>query len=388
MKKIIFILLFIGINILSVIKVNAQTFYSNYTDVLLNNDKYEVQSIKMYRFYKEEMIGEYININEEKKYPYVEEDNLKYLDYSEYKDVCDKNKDIKYTEFYPYRELKTVKYVKVYNNSRSINISNIKIFDDKKEIDYEIIDSLFYLSNNLNTNGFIVLKLNSDISYDKFNIIIGSSDYSRLICFKVYNNLEKELADVATLTNGNNKLTIDNIPLSNYGDIIYSEKKISKTDTNLIYDSITKCQERDIQIYNYDIVRKYYDGYHEDVTGYIKDEEDYKMYYRYVLDDSQLNKINDLVSIFNEKVDTLKGDINKSLITNNDKLFKEISNIHKEEIIDDIETNDKEPYEYVVVSDFNNNKNIDNNFKIVILIYILLLFIIGVILIWRKKSVI
>ena len=177
-------------------KKNIYNYSYFYTIYILQSKCYY-----KYRFYQEEKVGEYLTPKDKSNYSYIDYENKKYGEYGPYLDECnDTNKDVLNTYLYPYKTLKGINYVKVYNLSRKININKVKIFDQNLESEYQIIETHQYINNYLDTGGYILIKLNSQIPYTNFNITISSTDYSKIISYKLFNTIENHLIDKTVLT--------------------------------------------------------------------------------------------------------------------------------------------------------------------------------------------
>lgn len=302
MFKIIF-----ATSLLMTTKVGAITFYTDLLENKLINSNYQFEEVKKYKFYKEEKVGEYLLKGYNPQYTHIDYNNIKYGEYGSYLDQCtDDSKDILNTYLYPYQNLKEIKYVKVYNNSRKININSIKILNQDKEVTYQNLQINGYFNNYLNTGGYILIKLNSPVPYANFNIIISSTDYSKIISYKLYYTLENYLLDLTTITNSNNnQISLNNIPKEHYDNVSYSEKPVEKTSQNLIYKKVFKCRMRNVYYYHYNIEKKYLTGYYENIKGYIKDEENYKIYYRYLINSNVIENLK-------KEIENLKINISKS----------------------------------------------------------------------------
>lgn len=330
MRRRYILLLSVFLNLILLSKVNAQTFYSDLSEVVLDSTKYQVEVIKKYRFYKDDKVGEYVLRGSAYKYPYVDNDDIRYGEYGSVKDVCDKDKDVKDVTMYPYQKLKGIEYVLVYNNSRSINIEDIHIYSKDNELKYEVVNTSNYKDNILGVNGSIYLKIESVIEYMDFNIVINSKDFSRIIMYKTYTSSYEELTDITTIVNQEeNKLPINNLSSKYYTDIMYSNV-YTKDDGVIWHNPVTKCMDRDIYVYNYKVDRKYLEGYYTDYEGYIKDVDDYKVYYRYVLDTDYIDNIDSKLDMLNKEI------TNNNLSSKIEDIKKRIADIDKSSNKEDV----------------------------------------------------
>ncbi len=366
MKRRIFIIIILCFNILAISKVYAQTFYSELSDIELDSSKYQVEVIKKYRYYKEDVVGEYVLKDSDYKYTNIDNNNIKYGEYSEIKDLCDTNKDVKYITIYPYKKVKSIRYVKVYNRSKALNISNISVYSKDKKIGYKVINSDKYNDYIMDINGYVYIMLDTDIEYQDFNIIINSSEYSKIIHFNTYTSEEIELNNMTILVNGqDNRLPLDNFTSNFYTNMLYSSMPIQEDNVYIIYSSINKCIERDIYVYNYDIIRNYLDGYYLFYDGYIKDDTDYKTYYRYVLDSEYIDNINNKLNNINKNIisnnidnelDSIISNINNFTKSNNN-LYTMLNNLVSKV---DLLSNDEDNYTYSKIEKLLSS-NLDND---------------------------
>lgn len=359
-------------------KVSATTFYTETLKEKNINSEYPLEEIIKYRFYQEEKVGEYLTPKDKSNYSYIDYENKKYGEYGPYLDECnDTNKDVLNTYLYPYKTLKGINYVKVYNLSRKININKVKIFDQNLESEYQIIETHQYINNYLDTGGYILIKLNSQIPYTNFNITISSTDYSKIISYKLFNTIENHLIDKTVLTNSqNNTLSLDNIPSSHYSDLSYSEKPVSKTSDNIIYEKIPKCRMRDIYYYHYNIKKNYLKGYYENIEGYIKDNNDYQIYYRYILDDTKISFLKKELELSIEKLNNCKNNEVKNEVTCPSNISKEKDYKYIKELTPVIQN----------ITHKNFNDNSLKKIKLSLIITIISLLLLLLIYLFSKKS--
>lgn len=367
MKKII---LFMSTLILFINCVKAEE-YSNWVDWLDPSIQYEeVQTETRYRFYKEEIEGEYLISDTLNKYKYNDINDYIYSEFSNWQEDCNiENANIENKILYPYKKLIVdTTYVQIGDITKDISFDNIKIYFEGKEIPYEIVEcedcSKNY--NYIAKDQKLILKL--DKTYPSMSLsfyIEANSEYPNLIYrIKTFYDEKLEKIALARVANSNLKEYIPDdkwLYLAMESDIMYSEIPIMEDDNTVIYPSKNMCRYQEKMTYYYDINRVYYDdNYYTNIDGYIKDINDYKVYYRYLIKDNNEEIIED--NIYNNYVDNnqieevISNDEDIDVIEENkstkENISKKTNNIKKEEvpIVNTMSINKKVPLvKYIIL---------------------------------------
>ncbi len=307
MKKILFILLSLT---LFISNVNADT-YSPWEELIIGTDDMEVETEIRYRYYRESINGEYLTKGLNDNYEYEEENNYIYSDYSELQKSCpegDKYEKETMT-VYPYMEVKKTRYIVIDNNNEDLLFDRIKIYYDGNKIDYNIVkcdncDLMFFV---VYQNGRIELDLKDTYDTKKLSmeIVTNNSKYSDYN-IRLYNNrlYSKSVASIM----GGTDVTFYQVDSAwildtDYTDILYSFELIEKDPFNILYMPTKKCRYRELLTYHYNIEKEYYDdNYYAflDNGDYLRDEQDYKIYYRYLINEDDLGEIEIPEEIINE----------------------------------------------------------------------------------------
>lgn len=316
------------------IKVSAIN-YNVWQEEKVNDLTLTYDEIKMYKWYKEEIKGEYLlyDITLD-KYPYNNLDNQIKGDFSPWDTTCIKSdyREIEYKEIYEYQKVKDILYIKLENISKDTNINNILIKSNNNLIKYEIVNSYNYLNNNIKNSGYIILKLDNyyDISNISFYINTNEDKFFSIFIYNDISNIKNYLLNYTIISNTNYDISKFNI---NKNNDIYT----SITTENIINeDKFTKktnhyqiCRYRDILTYHYDIIKTYYDdNYHINISNYIKDEKTLKTFYKYYyiegknnLEENDHKTINNKINVstknnihLNENIKTINKN-NKNKIT-------------------------------------------------------------------------
>lgn len=316
MKKVIQV--FIVISMLLPNMVNAATFYSNekisYTKT--KPVKKEFEEEKRYRFYKEEKLYSdiyYIEGENDKNYPYQSGEFIQ-TEFSDWeKEKPDEKKDriIKTKEMYEYSKIKPIHYLQfdqIKGSKDALRFLEIKIYNKEEEISYEIECENCTNKQKINDHnyeqGYMAIKdndtfiLNLNSNYDlenlKVEVYLTDSYGTNTSTFQI-NALDEEkknlndYIDVFLESNMYNKKDSGyrfNIDLKEYiKSLYYEDKKIVKEekiedDSYQLINTYTLYAYQDIKYKYYRIEKIYEEGYYVEKENYIKDEKDYKIYYK------------------------------------------------------------------------------------------------------------
>jgi len=375
MKKIIFIIILFGINIL---RVSAEEWQLE----KIEGDNVEVEY--RYKWYKENVVGDYFLYSQSiTSLPLVDKENYKYTSYSQWKDTCLEPSDVidvEESEVYPYKRLLDTKYVRIKNlENANLKINELIIKSNGENVSYNVLEcdtcsSVF--DNNEDTyleivnNEVIVIEIPSYARTENLNFIINSNS----------GNIQIELSFTKTeilgrkelnLKDGINNYILDSswIILKKYTSIYYSIEKPENNFFNTVYAKENKCRERKKMYFFYRIEKEYYDdNYHKFVSGYIKDLEDYVVMYRLLDVENEENN--------NEKnEETLTTNIDKDTIIKDDVSL----NNNENTILKEEETNNG------VLEEKNIPKTNDNISIYIYLITVILIFFVSLIIYFIAK---
>ena len=299
MKKII---LFISTLMLFINSVKAEE-YSDWVEWLDDSIKYDdIQTETRYRFYKEEIEGEYLISDTLNKYKYNNIDNYIYSEFSNWQDVCDGEKAIIENKIlYPYKKLIVdTNYIHLYGFAKDISINDIKVFSNEIEVPYTLDNCSNCVSDysNISSSQKLILKLNKSYPSNSLSFYIDVNNEYPNIIYKLMTtyDIEAQKTALAIVINSNLKKFIpDNrwYTLAMESEVMYSEVPVIEDDNTVTYPSKNMCRYQDKMTYYYNINKVYYDNnYYTNIDGYIKDTNDYKVYYRYLIKDNE-NKIED-----------------------------------------------------------------------------------------------
>jgi len=311
MKK---ILLFISSFMLFVSGIKAEVKYSDWVTELDPNIEYEdVIEEKRYRFYKENKIGKYISINNnlESDYEYIDYENFIISDYSDWVMELDLNKEyyeIDTSSVYPYKKVGDTSYIHLFAFSHDVSFNNIKVYESKEEIEYEFINCenctddyenvhkgekiILKLDKTVDTSKIsLYLKVNPDHAYKSYSIG-GSSDednkyktFGRVVSINKINYIPDKIA----------------VAIATKFESMYSKERIESDIFTTVYEPIIMHRYKEKLVFHYNIEREYYDdNYYVDIPNYIKDEENYKIYYKYLVKeyiDDNSSKNNNIFNI-------------------------------------------------------------------------------------------
>lgn len=309
MKKII---LFILISILT-IKVDAKTYYSDYSEYELVNElveKTDIIDIKVeekYLIYKEKkMEAFYPSYMEIKDMVKTEQTKTVVSSWLNEKPIELNGRTIIEQKLYEYQNMKKIRYLKLKyfsNSAGSINFVELKIKNNTKEMDYDIKsdikdinkikdnDLINYIKLKESDEIIIYLKENIDIN----NLIIEckfwlDEDIDIAWTTELYGE-EFENVYAKTINSSKVKQESDNYILyvinQSHFDLenpLYDKKSLSETKIEQnkfnIVNLVTKYKKEDLYIKYEKVEREYLEDYYtEPINGYKLDLDSIKEFY-------------------------------------------------------------------------------------------------------------
>ena len=326
----------------SVRALNYNTYYSDYgyyseyqDQAIVADDLTEVDVESRYKWYKEVRDGDYVKSGEE-SYQYVDYSNYKLTSFSDWgNDVVDVSDDkvVETRIRYKSKKIKPINKFLIQQfdvNCGSANINSIKIYYKGNEIDYDLLYLDKKTDIGVSENLFLYIDLKNYYYLSDLTIEIISTEFNNVNSFYVYGlrstdiDYIDDIYYVYEFSNSDSsilKLSSNDFVVRNPS---YEEEVIlnnlSDTISYDVVDVINEYRYRDKLYYFYNIRKEYVDGYYKDLSGYLKDYSDYKLYYRFRSRDriDIADKI--IINSYNQKLDDfidnntinyeISGDIN------------------------------------------------------------------------------
>lgn len=236
----------------------------------------------LYKWYKEEKIDSLFYPKKETLTDYQEEkNNIQYGEYSEWDNkYCSYSKEYYLVEeknITKYDELLKTKYImleSLYNIGISDDFNIIKIYYNKNELSYKIIDYSTYR---------IKIELEKEYDTDKLEFYIETSAVRYFIYLFNDINFKKQIISYSVIPRHDGKRLVWTkewiSEKSNYESKV-SEDTVSESKSIKNISSEFICRVREINTYRFKTERKYYDDkYHIFIDGYIPDVESRLIYY-------------------------------------------------------------------------------------------------------------
>lgn len=290
MKKILLLLLITYM--LFVTSVKADDF-SQWSEVEPKGDNLIIESEIRYKYYMEYEVGEYLEKNSVTEYLYLNENNYIFTPWSTWQAcVIDNNLEKEIRVVYPYQKLEYIRYFMITNVSEFAMVNQILVYYDGIRVYYNFsecdkCDSLFW---TIESGGNMTFNILNNFDIDKLSFVIS------------FNNSELIYYDLVLLNSINPNIKVGSISanslINNYkvnenwineeslwSEIIYSDVKMEENNFIKIYPSFEECRYREKLIYYYNIEKEYYsEEYYANLDDdmFIKDLNDYKIYYRYM----------------------------------------------------------------------------------------------------------
>lgn len=225
-----------------------------------------------YRWYKEVITGDYYPLKELTKEDKVDITKIKYGNFSGWNPIyCSLSEalyDIEKKEINEYEKVADIRYVLLENFTYN---DNIDIYYENNLIDFKII------SNETNK---LKLDLKRDYIVETLLIVIDS-DTKYKIGFYAKNDfkeevISKEIVDEKIIVANKNWITDKTQYVLTNTESIYKTSDLTKKRGRFY-----SCRYREIYTYKYETSKEYYDdNYYSNVEGYIKDTNDYKIFYK------------------------------------------------------------------------------------------------------------
>lgn len=197
-------------------------------------------------------------------------------------------------EFYLIEKIDYNKYKKTYD-AKTVIIENIepqteiKIHYENRILNYKIIS---------HENNTMIIDLNGEKLCDRLMFYINTDNKYKISLYK-----DKEHEEIIIAKEfENQKISIPNIawvlPETQFEYTAYTEILYNTSSLTEIIGSKVMCASYEKHVYKYNVKKEYYDNnYHTYVEGYIKDENDYRMYYK-----GEPLVINNTIEIIKEKI--------------------------------------------------------------------------------------
>ena len=240
-----------------------------------------------YKWYKEKIEGDYYPLKDHQEGYIVDIDKIKYGPVKYWnKENCSLSNRYYFKEYdtrKTYRIISRIRYVELED---FIFNDNIKIYYENKLINYNII------TNNKNT---IMLDLKKICYADRLIFYIKSEKEYKI---NLYNDSRTKIPILSKVISEEGSFIPDEtwkISTTEYENL-YTRDNIEETTLTKKIGEEQICQATEIYVYKYKVEKEYYDNnYHLNVDGYIKDLNDYKIFY-------QENPIINTIEITKEKI--------------------------------------------------------------------------------------
>lgn len=197
-------------------------------------------------------------------------------------------------EFYQIEKQTHRIYRKLYDTSYIV-IENIEpqtivqIYYKSQPINYQIVS---------HENNILILKFTLKLLCDQLLFYVDTTNKYKI---SLYENSNLQFL-LATKEFENQKISVPDdswtIPQNAYYNTSISTLKYEQTSLTKLKEQTIMCGLHEKYVYKYNATREYYDNeYHAYVEGYIKDEEDYRYYYK-----GKPIVVNNIIEVTKEKI--------------------------------------------------------------------------------------
>ena len=263
------------------------------SNICLAEDKYEIR----YRWYKEEVEGEYLLEDTLNKYQYKDNNKYIYSDYiSDFKlldndiDLNDNTREYELKTIYNYKKPKKINYINFKNFTTPMDVERINIYYKDTLLNYNTVN--YYCANwngtsgNFNAEAYLSLGLDNRYDPEDISVEIITKSTDDVANFEIryaigFNDNSDENVIKYMASNQESKY----VPNNNWNILRCEDKVYEGSDAELkgklyvIENAKTYYRYRNKLIYYYNVNRKYYDdNYYTNIDGYLPDYNDYKIY--------------------------------------------------------------------------------------------------------------
>jgi hypothetical protein len=364
--------------------IKAYALENVYQEEKLIGDNVETEI--RYKWYKDVRLdGDYyLEESNSINYPYIDYNDNKTIesDWSFDKPIDIKNRTIEQRSMYKYKEIKPIRYINFFEmagSSWNLKISELNIYIDNQKIDYFInctkcsnnyeqyINDNNIYQDNVYVYNWYEIYIDLKGYYDPSKIKIELYVYDQILSYKTFSIVANNNGTTGMI---NQQYYYQKIYDEFFCNNIYEIKKYTLllnennvynpewTDYKYSLDYQTNSYSQKVEPVNqyryidriykyYKIDRQYFDDNYYKASPseeYIQDENDYKIYYRYI-DKNNANQ-NATSTNIDENISNNNVDNSISENTNNDQESKET-------LIDDVGPNEDES--------INNNSNIEED---------------------------
>lgn len=306
MKKIIlFFSILLLSNISGVKALEKSVYYSNYgewsdysKDNYRKTELMDVEVERRYKWFKNKERGEYLDYDDGfSKYDYINSDEYKYSDFSEWQQVVPDEKNDRVIETknkYLVKKIKPIKniYIKGVFKTNEVDLNQIIIYNNGEKINYNPVcgdcSGMFKLQSEI---GILILELDDFYYLDNISIIINPVNIDDIdsLYFLVTSPDENSNSETIFYSAIYKKDSFKYIHMNIYNFV----KKYPIYEEEIYYDyppsfaasdymaEVKFYRYKDKQYYFYSYDKEYVDGYLKNKEGYEKDENDYLDYFRY-----------------------------------------------------------------------------------------------------------
>ena len=261
-----------------------------------------------YKWYKSQKVGRHFDVGENHTgYPYTDGKKLILKGFSKWQAPCttiDPNKNlIEWKNTYAYSRVEDVEYITISYTSYDIDFEEIKILYDEKETNFTIRKCPSCTNGNisLRKNDKIIINFGKPLDISKLSFHFKTSSESEKHYYITLSTDKdaKRICARKQLTTSMHDYTPDKSWLTRTTRTPYQPSDTEVTPTDFVFNNgkMDFCRYVPYSVYWYRINKVYYSNlYYKDSptddADYIKDEENYKVYYRYKIS-SKIEEIED-----------------------------------------------------------------------------------------------
>ncbi|MDO5568793.1 MAG: hypothetical protein Q4G04_01595 [bacterium] len=338
MKKALLIILLLFLTT----KVSALS-YSQWQETGIMDENKIVEFENRYRFYKIVQEGDYYPITTiAYDYPLIDYTNTRLTDYSTWQNTCslDENYVVEEAVVYPYKQVQSIKYLLLTIDTSISDITSIEIYNNNTKVDHSTVECY-----NCNLDKQMTIMLHAYYYLPDLSLIVNSTTNTTVtISFARGSVVPTIFATSIIPTNQLHLVSKTTLKNPKYSSFLYSKEPVVNNGFYQIYPSALMCRQRNTLYFHYREVKEYYDdNYYLELDGYIKDEENFKTYYRYLLPEVKttneesiidVNQADNNINLTEEvfTVDEVNWLEESQLLDCENERFLEVTSIESEEL--------------------------------------------------------
>lgn len=269
-----------------------------------------------YRFFKEVKQGIYTTASIPSfDYAYTDEEDFYYGLPSAWNLDCreDGVNIIEKATITPIQRISPIRFIKIINQGEKFRYTSLKIMRDQEEIPYQIDSCVSCDGEYLNPGGEVLLYIKDEFYIDDVEFLSEEANY------QIHLNNRKDFTKTIAIKNIDKQLSfrieVGDLVNKIYTQMLFIEGEHTYNGFNRIYVKKQMCRRYTKYIYRYNLVKEYAEGYYEELEGYQKDVDQYRIIYKMKESVEEENKEEDKIKEETQEEHQKKEENSSSVIS-------------------------------------------------------------------------